>query len=219
MEGAVIDTVRSATGYILLEVTAEELISRREPMTDGQSEPESVLYTGVAAALSIAGQGVLQDTSDSLQIVGKKVAALVEPGERVAFYSPAWVKIDGKSRPGALAFTEARLIVGFAEGATRLTTSYARAVPLRSIVSSRPSRSKISLVAPRERMISIEAPGLSFDAVFNADGNKRALFTTSIFLIRGVAKVVFDDEDRPKTLALDQQHPGWRRLKPEMDAL
>lgn len=177
------------------------------------------LFTGVAGALGIAGQSVRRDTIERLQIVGEKMAALVEPNEKVGFFTPAFIKIEGKSRPGALAFTETRLIVGYAEGATKLKTTYARAVPLNDITQSSLSWSKIGPFAARERTISIAAPALSFDAVFNAEGKKQALFSASIFLIRGVGSVVFDDEGEVSRFDVDRPRLEMSRLVQEMDEL
>lgn len=191
-------------------------------MNEGADEGNQLLeplLTGIAGALGISGESVRQDTIDSIQIVGEKIAALVDRNEKVGFYTPAFIKIEGRSRPGALAFTETTLIVGYAEGATKLGTTYAKAVPLDSITRSSLSWTKIGPFAARQRTISLAAPGLSFDVVFNAEGNKQALFTTSIFLIRGVGSVVFSEEGEVKSFEVDRARLESSGLVREMEGL
>ena len=75
-------------------------------------------------------------------MVGKKMVALVPPGEQVSFFIPVFVKVDGKSRPGGLLYTDKHVIVGYTEGAMRLSSSYARAISLAAITSSPMSKQK-----------------------------------------------------------------------------
>jgi len=77
------------------------------------------------------------------------MVTLVPPGEQVSFFIPVFVKVDGKSRPGGLLYTDKHVIVGYTEGAMRLSTSYARAISLAAITSSPMSKEEIGPFAPK----------------------------------------------------------------------
>ena len=142
-------------------------------------------------------------------MVGKKMVALVPPGEQVSFFIPVFVKVDGKSRPGGLLYTDKHVIVGYTEGAMRLSTSYARAILLAAITSSPMSKEEIGPFAPKSPSITVHSPEFSFDAIFNAPGTNRPIFAAAASILPGFATVDLGAEGEAKGLNIDTNVPSF----------
>ena len=125
-----------------------------------------------------------------------------------------FVKVDGKSRPGGLLYTDKHVIVGYTEGAMRLSTSCARAISLAAITTSPTSKQKIGPFAPKSPSITVHSPEFSFDAIFIAPGTNRPIFA-AVSILRGFATVDLGAEGEAKGLIIDTNVPSFTQYSNE----
>jgi hypothetical protein len=74
-------------------------------MSSPHADADDTIVTAGTNTLQLADNEMTQEIVDHIKMVGKKMVALVPPGEQVSFFIPVFVKVAGKSRPGGLLYT------------------------------------------------------------------------------------------------------------------
>jgi len=122
---------------------------------------------------------------------------------------PVFVKVDGKSRPGGLLYTDKHVIVGYTEGAMRLSSSYARAISLAAFTSSPMSKQKSgrSLRNPL-RSPFIRPSSRSTRSSTRLEPTDRS-FAAAVSILRGFATVDLGAEGEAKGLNIDTNVPSF----------
>jgi hypothetical protein len=140
-----------------------------------------------------ASDALLREIKDAAAIVGATLEREIRSGERVSFFVPAFLIVDGKSRPGAILLAEERILFGYAEGAMRLKETHLQSIPYAQIRRIRREDRKIGMLAPKKPAMIIEGDRASIVVVFNADGTPDGLINLVNGVLEGWAKPQWSD--------------------------